>query len=123
MELLGALPDGWKGIGAMLGVIAAGAIYLRQYMSGAAAARASDTGQIEALGVYKELNADLRAALVEANTRADHFAAERNAAVVAMGKLEGQLAEMVRRLEEQAAELAALRKQVTELTEQLNAKK
>lgn len=122
MELLNSLPEGWKGIGGLLGVIAAGVIFLRQYLSGAAASRASDAGQIEALQVYKDLNADLRAQLTEVNSRADRFAAERNAAIEALGGLRGQVQEMTRQLEEQGRELAALRAQVAQLQEQLNAK-
>lgn len=123
MEFLKDLPGGWQGLGAAVGVIAAGMVFLRQFLSGAAAARASDAGQIEALDVYKQMVSELRASLAEVNQRADRFAQERNDALQSLGDLRGQLKEMTRQLEEQGRELAGLRQQVSNLQEQLNAKK
>ena len=123
MEFFKELPSGWQGLGAAVGAIVAGMIFLRQFLSGAAASRASDAGQIEALDVYKQMVSELRASLVEVNTRADRFAQERNDAIQTLGDLRGQLKEMTRQLEDQGRELVALRRQVNELTEQLNAKK
>ncbi len=118
MEFLNELPLWLKWLGGIAGTIAGGALFLRQYLSGAAAERASDTGQIAALDVYKSMVGELRTALAEANTRADQFAKERNEAIEIVGTLKGQLSEMTRQLELQGRELNELRAQV----EKLNAK-
>lgn len=112
MDLLDKLPQGWAGIGALLGVLAGGFLFLRQYLSGAAAARASDEGQIAALDVYKEMVAELRTLLDAANARADQFAKERNEAVAMLGESRGQMAEMARQIERQSQEIRILREQV-----------
>lgn len=113
---LNALPGGpLTAIGAALGLVAAGAVYFRQYLSGAAAARASDDGQIAALQVYKDLLDAATRRQAEAELRADMFAKERNDAVAALGRLEGQIAAMTR-------EIVALHEQVRALKEEVNAK-
>lgn len=112
MDLLDKLPQGWAGIGALLGVLAGGVIFLRQFLSGAAATRASDEGQIAALDVYRQMVNELRSQLEAANTRADQFAKERNEAIAMLGKSEGQMAEMARQIERQSHEIRILREQV-----------
>lgn len=120
---ISTLPGGpFAAIGGVLGVIAAGAIYFRQYLSGAAAARASDDGQIAALQVYKDLLESATKRQAEAELRADRFAQERNDAVAAVGRLEGQIAALTRQLEIQTQEIAALHEQVRALKEQVHAK-
>lgn len=116
MEIFDKLPEWMKWLGAIAGTIAGGALFLRQYLSGAAAERASDSGQIAALDVYKSMVSELRTALAEANARADQFAKERNEAIELAGTLKGQIAELNRQVE-------GLRVQVGQLMEQLNAKK
>lgn len=115
MDFLNELPEWVKWLGAIGGTIAGGVLFLRQYLSGAAAERASDTGQIEALGVYKSMVSELRQALAEANTRADQFAKERNEAIEMAGTLKGQISEL-------NSQVKRLSDQVEKLTEQLNAK-
>jgi chromosome segregation ATPase len=122
MDLVKNMPGGNLGIGGLLGLIGAAAIYFRQYLSGANASRASDAGQIAALAVYQNMVDMLRKSESDAQTRADTFARERNEAIAAVGKLQGQMEAMARQLEVQSSELQSLREQVRKLTEQLNAK-
>ncbi len=123
MPELTALPGGWwTVIGGTLGTIAAAGLYLRQYLSGAAAQRASDTGQITALGVYQQLLQDAIKRAAEAETRADGFAKERNEALQNLGRMEGRLAAVQQQLEEALARISELTTQVTQLREQVDAK-
>lgn len=112
MEFLDKLPDGWLGVGGALGLLAGMVVYMRQYLSGAAAIRASDGGQIAALDVYQKMVDGLLVQLEAANARADQFAKERNEAIALLGKSEGQMAEMARQIERQSHEIRILREQV-----------
>lgn len=122
-EMTKVLPGGpLVAIGGLLGIIAAAGVYFRQYLSGAAASRASDNGQIAALAVYQSMVEMLNKRVIESDMRADGFAKERNEAISAMGKLQGQMDAMNRQLDNQSQELVLLREQVRKLTEQLNDK-
>jgi flagellar biosynthesis/type III secretory pathway protein FliH len=123
MPELNGLPGGWwTAIGGGIGVISAAALYLRQYLSGAAAQRASDAGQITALSVYQQLLADAIKRAAEAESRADGFAKERNEALQNLGRMEGRLAGVQQQLEEALARIADLTAQVTQLREHVDAK-
>ena len=123
MAELNQLPGGWwTVIGGTLGTIAAAGLYLRQYLSGAAAQRASDDGQITALGVYQQLLADAIKRAGEAEIRADGFAKERNEALQNLGRMEGRLAAVQQQLDEALTRIAELTSQVTQLREQVDAK-
>lgn len=123
MPELNGLPGGWwTAIGGSLGVISAAALYLRQYLSGAAAQRASDTGQITALSVYQQLLADAIKRAAEAETRADRFAAERNEALQNLGRMEGRLAAVQQQLDEALVRISELSALVTQLREHVDAK-
>ncbi|ATG93098.1 chemotaxis protein [Paracidovorax citrulli] len=102
--------------------IASGFLFLRQYLSRGAADRADDAGRVSAINVYKELLEAERAARAQADKRADEFAKERNEAVTALGKLQGQLEGMQRQLQHATEEITSLQAQVRELTEQVHAK-
>lgn len=122
-EMTKGLPGGPLGaIGGLLGLIAGAGLYFRQFISGAAASRASDSGQIAALVVYQSMVDMLNKRVIESDQRADGFAKERNDAISAMGNLQGQMDAMNRQLEAQSQELVSVREQVRKLTEQLNAK-
>lgn len=122
MESLANLPEPLKWAAGILGTLAAGMIFMRQYLSGAEAQRASDAGQIAALDVYKEMVSGLRDQVATANQRADQFAKERNEAIEQIGQLKGQMAEMSRQIKEQSEELTHLRGEVQQLSEGLHAK-
>lgn len=112
MDILNSLPSGWTGVGAVLGLIGGGAIFLRQYLSGAEASRASDQGQIAALDVYKQMVGELRSLLDAERSRADQFAKERNEAISLLSEYKAQIAELSRRVEAQSAEIRTLRQQL-----------
>ncbi|WP_046059695.1 hypothetical protein [Paracidovorax citrulli] len=123
MPELNGLPGGWwTVVGGALGTITAAGLYLRQYLSAAAVQRASDAGQIAALGVYKELLGDAIKRATDAETRADGFAKERNEALQNLGRMEGQLAAVRRQLDEALSRIAELTALVTQLREQVDAK-
>ncbi|MFA9287990.1 hypothetical protein ACCQ08_24650 [Comamonas sp. SY3] len=109
------LPEWVKWLGAIGGTIAGGVLFLRQYLSGAAAERANDSGQIAAINVWRQVAEAAQAQATAERGRADQFAKERNEAIELVGTLKGQLAEMNR-------QLAVLQTKVDQLTEQLNAK-
>ncbi|ABM32933.1 hypothetical protein QRO08_09735 [Paracidovorax citrulli] len=109
-------------LGAGMTAIASGFLFLRQYLSRGAADRADDAGRVSAINVYKELLEAERAARAQADKRADEFAKERNEAVTALGKLQGQLEGMQRQLQHATEEITSLQAQVRELTEQVHAK-
>ena len=115
MEFLNDFPAWLKWLAGIAGTIAGGALFLRQYLSGAAAERASDSGQIAALQVYKDMVSELKGLLNDANTRSDQFAKERNEAIEIFGTLKGQLAEMTRQIEAQSREINELRAQMEKL--------
>lgn len=123
MPELNGLPGGWwTVVGGALGTITAAGLYLRQYLSGAAVQRASDAGQIAALGIYDKLLNDAVKRAGDAETRADMFAKERNEALQNMGRMEGQLDAVRRQLDEALKRITELTTLVTQLREQVDAK-
>lgn len=83
--------------------------------------RADSDGQIAALATWQALLEGERAARVKAEERADKFAAERNEAMQQVWEMRGQLKAMNDTLAGQTTELAALRDQVRQLKEKVNA--
>lgn len=109
-------------LGALSTAVVSGFLFLRQYLSRGAADRADDAGRVSAINVYKELLEAERAARAQADKRADDFARERNEAITALGKLQGQLEGMQRQLQNATDEITSLQAQVQKLTEQVHAK-
>lgn len=116
MEILDKLPEWIKWLGALLGTFAGGFLFLRQYLSGAAAERASNDSQIAGIAVWQKLAEAAQLQAAQERERADQFAKERNEAIMLVGKLHGQLEQLNQQVE-------SLRGEVKLLTEQLSAKK
>ncbi|MQR02332.1 chemotaxis protein [Glaciimonas soli] len=109
MNQLGdVVPGGTSGvIGSIAAAVFACFIFLRKYLASDAAARADDLGKVSALDLYKQLLESERTARISADARADQFAKERNEAWQMMGDMRG--------------ELMALREEVKQLRDQINA--
>ena len=109
MEFLEHLPNGVKWIGGVLGAIGAGFLFLRQFLSGAAAERANDSGQIAAIDVWRQLAESAQAQAVSERVRADQFAKERNEAIALIGELKAQVSELTRQVDALNNQIAAMR--------------
>jgi chromosome segregation ATPase len=107
------------GVGAI--AVAAGIYFWRE--RGQRQLEGANTGaNISAIDHWRAVAERSDAALVAMTERADKFAEERNEAIRALSRLEGQIAQMTLQLEAQSRELQALREQVADLQEQTHAK-
>lgn len=111
-----------KGIfGPVVAIVVSVSVYLWSQRNQSKKSDADAGGQIEALDVYKELLKTEREARHQESARADQFAKERNEAYQQVWELKGQLKAMSEQMAVQNLELVALRDQLRELKEQIDA--